>query len=33
MTVPGFVDLQVNGYLGTSFSDKELTRQTFADAC
>lgn len=33
MTVPGFVDLQVNGYLGTSFSDKALTRQTFADAC
>ncbi len=33
MRVPGFVDLQVNGYLGTSFSDANLTHSSFANAC
>jgi len=31
--IQGFVDLQVNGYLGTSFTGAELTADTFRDAC
>ena len=33
MQLPGFVDLQVNGHMGTSFSSTELTDETFAEAC
>lgn len=33
MQLPGFVDLQVNGYLGCDFGGLELTDETFADAC
>jgi len=33
MIIPGFVDLQVNGYLGTDFSSPELTADSFRDAC
>ncbi len=32
-SIPGFVDLQVNGYRGTSFSSPELTKESFAAAC
>jgi len=33
MEIPGFVDLQVNGYLGHDFNGNELTGETFAEAC
>jgi N-acetylglucosamine-6-phosphate deacetylase len=31
--IPGFIDLQVNGYLGTEFSDLSLTTKRFVAAC
>jgi N-acetylglucosamine-6-phosphate deacetylase len=31
--IPGFVDLQVNGFRGTDFSGPELTTDTFAQCC
>ena len=33
MTIPGFVDLQVNGYRGTDFSSPGLTEEAFAQGC
>ncbi len=33
MAIPGFVDLQVNGYKGTDFSSPSLTAEAFAQAC
>lgn len=33
MIIPGFVDLQVNGYKGVDFSSKELTEKSFIYAC
>ncbi|MHC4157874.1 MAG: N-acetylglucosamine-6-phosphate deacetylase [Planctomycetota bacterium] len=33
MEVPGFVDLQVNGYKGVNFSGPDLTADDFARAC
>ncbi len=33
MQIPGFVDLQVNGHLGTDFGDLDLTPESFAAAC
>jgi N-acetylglucosamine-6-phosphate deacetylase len=33
MTIPGFVDLQVNGYRGTDFSSPDLAEEAFAGAC
>ncbi len=32
LPIPGFVDLQVNGYLGISFSDPQLTEKQFLKA-
>ena len=33
LTVPGFVDLQVNGYLGVDFSSPDLTEEDFIRVC
>lgn len=33
MKIPGFVDLQVNGFKGISFSDLDLTEERFVYAC
>ncbi|MBM4018602.1 MAG: N-acetylglucosamine-6-phosphate deacetylase [Planctomycetes bacterium] len=33
MHIPGFVDLQVNGYRGTDFSGPDLAEESFARAC
>lgn len=33
MNIPGFVDLQVNGYRGVDFSSPKLTEEDFVDAC
>jgi N-acetylglucosamine-6-phosphate deacetylase len=33
MQIPGFIDLQVNGFKGISFSDLDLTEERFVYAC
>jgi N-acetylglucosamine-6-phosphate deacetylase len=33
MEIPGFIDLQVNGYKGVDFSSSDLTRKEFVSAC
>ena len=33
MHAPGYVDLQVNGYVGVDFSDSELTEEAAVHAC
>ncbi len=33
MKIPGFVDLQINGYNKVDFSDSQLTEAAFLDAC
>lgn len=33
LEIPGFVDLQVNGYKGISFSSMDLTEESFVFAC
>ncbi len=32
LSIPGFVDLQVNGFLGVNFSDPNLTEEAFVEA-
>ncbi len=33
LDIPGFVDLQMNGYRNVDFSDATLTEESFAEAC
>ncbi|MEA2012566.1 MAG: amidohydrolase family protein [Verrucomicrobiota bacterium] len=33
MKIPGFIDLQVNGYIGINFSEPDLTEKTCEETC
>ena len=33
LDIPGFVDLQINGYKRVNFSSPELTKESFATGC
>ena len=33
LDIPGFVDLQVNGFIGVDFSSQDLTEESFVHAC
>ncbi len=33
LDIPGFVDLQVNGFVGVDFSSPDLTEESFVRAC